>query len=221
MEIAKTFRTNGEYLSSFGFKNMSKKTVTASNSVEITFKYANVKTNVVPFFNTDMAVFKNVGNKYSSLILSADDFSTIFSPVDIAHNGCEFTVSTRYGYSSNILHYDSLFTYGFAVVEVCPPGGLLNQYSYPTSFEFCDPTYTTSTATYTPNFVKGHQVNRRFLFPVMHPDEAICTNGRANKNAGGMWTMCNTDFNNYLNAVVPRPGTCDNSIIKPACTTLE
>ena len=224
----------GQYLQTVaGFQNVlsPNKTVIASDSVAIDLPHAGRTLYFVPFFNTNGTLTDNVSGEKTAVFYREADFQSLLNPVDVSHTSCgnpqQGTLGTytlyHYTYNNNTLgqqyyNLDYNWMTGFAVSSEC--NSLNDGYLY-----FTDETFNYNTTPVYPGFYTLAQrlqdVEQRFLWPVFHPQNATCTNGRTVKNPGGMYTMCNDDFTAFINTVVPKPVTCSNAAIDPPCTTLQ
>jgi hypothetical protein len=213
--------TNGEYLQSLGFRNMSGKTFIASDTVMTKFDYMinDQKVAVVPFFNTDVTAL-NTGHNITSVFMTENDFKFVLdSRFEQHRNGvCGYdgnSVSRLYHYSTNstLTGADS-WLQGYGKTRTCDDGTFI------IPFEFTDHNYEGSSCCY-PGFLALKQrqsgTEKRFLFPVLNAYGAGCASGRSHLNAAGVPTMCHHNFTEYLNAVLPKPLSCNLPNITPVC----
>ncbi|MCB0723959.1 MAG: hypothetical protein KDC73_04610 [Ignavibacteriae bacterium] len=224
----------GQYLQDVaGFQNVlsPNKTVIASDSVAIDLPHAGHTLYFVPFFNTNGTLTENVSGEKTAVFYREGDFQSLLNPVDVEHTQCgnpnQGTLGTytlyNYTYNNNTLgqqyyNLDYNWMTGFAISAEC--NSMNDGYLF-----FTDDSFILGTPPVYPGFYTLAQrlqdVPERFLWPVFHPQNATCTNGRTVKNPGGMYTMCNDDFTAFINTVVPPPVTCNNATIDPPCTTLQ
>jgi len=210
--------TNGHYLSTQGFENMTQKTIVAPQLINVTFSHDNVSREAIVFFNTDVAPVNGI----YSVINTQDGFRSVFSSHQESNKSGQCGAGNNY--ISKLYHYrtsgnfptaDS-WTSGFAKIRTCGDG------HYVTPFEWTDHNYTGSDCCI-PGFMKERPGGSpaRFLMPVMIPTDNNCTNNWTPFNKGNVYTMCRDDFKNFLNSNVPRPPTCDIPNIPSSCTVLE
>ncbi|MCB0723789.1 MAG: hypothetical protein KDC73_03745 [Ignavibacteriae bacterium] len=215
-----SFNTNGDYLESKGFKNMSEKTIISANpgnTVVISQSYQNLQ--VTPFFLTDQKAFLYNGENIS-VYYTGNAFSYLFPSTVYSYGTCtpagthyqNQSMTLLYQFIQSVYDYDKLFFNDgdIAFVTLCLNNGDW-QLDSPFAWNEEPPNWTplSDSAIY------------RFLMPKVYAYDAHCKSGRTNVNLSGVPTMCGEDFNIFLNTNIPRPPTCSNTKIFPACTTLN
>lgn len=214
--------TNGAYLESQGFMNMSNKTIMASDSVRVYPAYTGYDGSlqtIVPFFNTDVTPLNN-GHSIESVMYTQNDFQGILLHATHESNR-DGNCGPHNSYTSRLYHYHYNSTLGakenwlvtYAKTRVCEDNSIVS------SFEYTDHNYNGSTCCL-PGYLTSQQrkkaSEKRYLFPVFSPQSALCTNNRSQNNSGSVPSMCGDDFTAYLNINIPRPESCDKS-----CTVLQ
>jgi hypothetical protein len=213
--------TNGQYLQSKGFLNMSGKTFIAADTVRVKFDIMinDQRISVVPFLITDVAP-TYTGHATTSVYMTDNDFQYVL-PSRYEQNrtyNCgndQNFVSRLYHYSpvSTLLSADNWLT-TYAKTRYCSDG------SFVIPFEWTDHDYTGSDCCY-PGFLALRQrqsgAEKRFLLPVMDAYNAGCASGRSPVNQSGVPTICHHNFTEFLSEVIPRPLSCDFTYIVPSC----
>ena len=214
-----SFNSNGDYLESKGFKNMSDKTIISSNpgnNIVIAQSYQNLP--VTPFFLTDQKAFTYNGENIS-VYYTVNSFNYLF-PYTVSYGTCtpagthyqNESMNLQYKFIQNVLDYDKLF---FTDGDIAYTTLCLNDGDWQVEDPF---TWNERPPNWTPLYDSA--VNR-FLMPKVYALKAHCKSGRANVNISNVPTMCGEDFNIFLNTNIPRPPTCSNTTIIPTCITLN
>ncbi|MCP4088512.1 MAG: hypothetical protein GY746_01795 [Gammaproteobacteria bacterium] len=201
--------TIGDYLeNSLGFKNMKNKIFIDYNTVKIELVHSHHHNTVVPFFDTDIDKYAG-GGDYQPF-QDTDGFNYIVQTVKKNDKSkCSNFSLYKYTYSKNpdlpasrndFYDIDAVIYFQFGSV-VCDDFNMKNAPGW--------------LANNTGNSAIGYHFVRASL-----TDNASfeCTEGRSQKNTGGVWTKCGDDFTAFLEANIPRPSTCDDPSIKPACS---
>ncbi len=175
-----------------GFKNMSDKIIIASDAKSIKLNNWNKKHDLVPFFDGSMHYGYSDG-----FIRNKSNFN------NIAHSE---VVSTHCG------------TYGSFYYDFSPEDG------YPSdrnSFYKLDmdtgPGCTEADNWHKTPGWKASKNFKQYRWPIGHGGLFTnhATHNRSTKNVGGKWTMCGDNFTVWLEEIVPRPPSCDNSSLIP------
>ena len=231
-----SFSSNGAYLESIGFINMSDKTVMAQDVFQ--FQYENSQKNLysVPFFLTDQKTFTVGGAQYAGYF-NATAIRTLMTSFVAGTGWCtpsgthyqDQSMTLNYNYDTVAASYDYQWFIGYGTVTLCLIDG---DWQVSVPFEFTDNTYQISNP---PSYGPLYQLPEpppygsgtcpkqltRFLIPRVYASRVHCNQNRNPFNSQNVPTMCGEDFNIFLNTNVPRPPTCNNTSINPTCTVLN
>lgn len=194
--------TTGNFLETErGFKYMTEKLIIANNTVSITLERAPESMNAVPFIDGTI------------------DHSFQSGVVDDAASFNRMTKLTKQSKACNNLGYagtNNIWTDGTPITV----GWRNSFYRISASYWTCDQRNKIIWSS-RPGWHAENLNNKatQYRWPV--GSTALFTNhateGRSTKNVAGVWTMCGDDFTAWLNNVVPRPSSCDDSSLSP-CT---
>ena len=237
-DSAVIFSSNGAYLESKGFRNMSGKTVIAQNTFQ--FQYENSQKNLyaTPFFETDQKIFTAGGTKYAGYF-NTTSYQTLMKSYVAGYGSCtpsgthyqNQSMTLNYYYDTVAANHDVKWISGWGTVTLCYSDGdwvsyeqfvfTESDYVRPSGTAIAGPFYQLNQQPPPPGTGICPKNNTRFLMPMVYAFSVHCKPGKIPVNIGNVPSMCGEDFNIYLNTNVPRPPTCNNITINPVCTTLN
>ncbi len=200
--------TPGDYLEdSLGFQNMKNKIFIDQSTVSIMLIHSHKNIDVVPFFDTDIDKYAG-GGDYQPF-QDSDGFNYVVHSEKVnSEHGCSGSGGYRWKYSKNPDFPSSRNDFYDIDAEIL--------YLYNT--EVCKNFTVENAPGWLYDNTGNSAVQYHFVSASLKDNESFeCTESRSPTNTGGVWTKCGDNFTSFLEAEVPRPPTCADSTIVPAC----
>jgi hypothetical protein len=202
-----TSGTPGQYLeNTFGFQNMKNKILLSKQTESIELNQSRVHQDFVSFIDTDFEYSFQPGlvddtDSFDRMTSVTSDFKMCYTPFPDQRNWHDWTTAGGLpGQRNNF--YDLQAHRGDS--RDC---GKSDYYSFSWGSE--------------PGWLASNTGSNAIQFHLVYGYSSVfdnSTEGRSTKNVGGVWTMCGDNFTQWLETTVPRPPSCDDTTISPACS---